>query len=52
MPVIGGALPEDGVVELLELFKVRERVELALMVDVMFSEWLPVVFWGSTAEAV
>jgi len=52
VPFNGGALPEVGVVELLELFKVRERVELALVVDVMFSEWFSVVFWGLTAEAV
>lgn len=50
MPLDGGTLPEAGVVELVELFRVVDRVELVLVVDVMFSDWVFVVFWGSTVE--
>ena len=50
MPVDGGALPEAGIVELLELFRVMDRVELALVVDVRFSGWVLVVFCDSTGE--
>ena len=49
VPVDGGVLPEAGIVELLELFRVMDRVELALVVDVRFSGWV-LVFCDSTGE--
>lgn len=50
VPLDGAALPEVGIVESVELFTVMDRVELASVVDVMFTYWAFVVFWGSTAE--
>lgn len=52
MPLDGGTLPEAGIVELVELFRVVGRVELALVVVVMFSDCVFVVFWGSTVRVV
>ena len=38
VPVDGAALPEVGMVEPVELFRVVDRVELAWVVDVMFTD--------------
>ena len=49
-PPAGGTLPEAGTVELVELVRVEDRVELAEVVVVMFSGWVFVAFCESTLE--